>query len=108
MFHYEHVLFPQVAERAPARLVLRKGVALHPPPTGILVEVSAWVHGPIQASHDRTGHGDARLAEAEPRVPCRTKNTFSSFQRQQRVIWWIVLSIRIIEPSGNVYFFHST
>lgn len=73
MFHYKHVLFPQVAESTPARLALREGVALHPPPAGIVVEVAARVHRPIQAPHDNTGHSNARLAQTEPRVTCRAK-----------------------------------
>lgn len=73
MFHYQHVLFPQVAESTPARLAVGEGVALHPPPAGIVVEVVAWVHRAVQAPQDDTGHGDARLAQAEPRVSCKTK-----------------------------------
>lgn len=73
MFHYKHVLFPQVAESTPARLALREGVALHPPPAGIVVEVAARVHRPIQAPHDNAGHSNARLAQTEPRVTCRAK-----------------------------------
>lgn len=73
MLHYKHVLFPQVAESTPARLALREGVALHPPPAGIVVEVAARVHRPIQAPHDNAGHSNARLAQTEPRVTCRAK-----------------------------------
>lgn len=104
MLHDQHVLFPQVAEGAPARLALGKGVALHPPPAGVSVEVAAWVHGPIQASQDGTGHSDARLAQTQPRVPCRTEESFSSVQRQERVFWRLVWRIGMLERSGKVSF----
>lgn len=90
MLHDKHVLFPQVAESAPARLAVGKGVALHPPPTGVLVEVAAWVHGPIQAPQDGAGHGDARLAQTEPRVACRTKNTSSASGAATPIYFYII------------------
>ena len=61
MLHYEHVVLPEVAERPPAGLALREGVVLHPPTAGKVIEVMAGVHGSVQGSHDRAGHGDARL-----------------------------------------------
>lgn len=54
-------MLPEVAERSPAGLALGERVALHPAPTGKVVEVMAGVYGSVQGSHDRTGHGNAWL-----------------------------------------------
>lgn len=100
MFHYEHVLFPQVAESTPARLSLGEGVALHPPPAGVVVEVAAWVHRLIQASHDHAGHGDARLAQTQPWVTYETEGGASlAFRGRKRALRWRVLRIRL-DPVG--------
>lgn len=70
MLHYKHVVLPEVDERIQAGLPLGEGVILDPTPTSKVVEVLTGVYGSVQGSHDRAGHSNARLRQAQARMSC--------------------------------------
>lgn len=119
VLHDEHVVLPQVAEGSPARLAIREGVVLYPAATGKVVEVMTGVNRLIQATHDHTGHGDARLCEAQARMSCKKSHifiTWRSFHIPRQEAWllgkhfcgyggiiWRYLMMLSFWPSGKCY-----